>query len=91
VSDNPMPLTRDQIDALRGKGQTYFDDGSFGGVRLMRDTSGYSPLLGGDGRPCSNQVVLSEADLDVIEQHPEGLVVADVTRATGWTVQVAAA
>ena len=36
-------------------------------------------------------VVLSAADLDLIEQQPEGLVVADVTRTTGWTIRMEAA
>ena len=78
-------LTADKLAALRGKGQTY-DHASTPGemVRLLRDGSGYGPLP-----VAANQIVLSDADLDLIEQGTEGVVVADTSGATGWTVRKA--
>ena len=37
------------------------------------------------------RVTLSAGDLDLIERQPEGLVVADTARSTGWTIRMEAA
>lgn len=87
MSERTITLSADQVAALRSKGQAFADPGEIGDmVRLIRDGSGYGPLPG-----ASNEIVLSDADVDLIEQQPEGLVVADVTRTTGWTIRVEAA
>lgn len=86
MSERTITLSADQVAALRGKGQAFADPGEIGDmVRLIRDGSGYGPLP-----RAGNEIVLSDADLDLIEQ-PEGLVVADTTGLTGWTVRVEAA
>lgn len=87
MSKRTITLTTAQLADLRGKGQTYDDNGGIEDiVRLLRDGSGYSPLPG-----ATNQIVLTDADLDLIEREPEGLVVADTTGTTGWTVRMEAA
>jgi hypothetical protein len=84
VSERTITLTTGQLADLRGKGQTYDRSSTPGDiVRLLRDSSGYRPLPG-----ATNQIVLSNADLDLIEQQPEGLVVADTTGTTGWTMRM---
>lgn len=85
---NILTLTSAQVERLRTVGDTAVRAGNTM-VRVLRDGSGYSPLIAGDGRPCPDQLVLSTTDLDVIEREPDGLVCADATRTTGWTVRVA--
>lgn len=85
MSERTIILTSGQLADLRGRGQTHDDSGGIEDVvRLLRDGSGYRPLPG-----ATNQIVLSAADLDLIEQEPEGLAVADTTGRTNWTVRVA--
>lgn len=42
-------------------------------------------------RPGGLAAVLSDADLDLIEHDPVGLVVGDATRTTGWMISMEAA
>jgi hypothetical protein len=87
-TERTITLSGDQILLLRVKGQA-FSTTAGARIRLMRAGSGYSPMIAGDGQPCSDQIVLSPADLDLIERQPGGLVVADEIGTTDWTVRVA--
>jgi hypothetical protein len=82
VTENILALTGDQLSALQGKGQTFAGyDYDKGGIRLTRDGSGYSPLPG-----ASNHIVLTSADLDVIQSRPEGLIATDTLGEKSWRV-----
>ena len=89
MSDQTITLTREQMAQLRGVGDIAV--GEWPTARLIRDGSGHTPLMRGDGEPCRDQVLLSDAELDLIEAQPEkGLGVADVARTTGWTIRLEA-
>ena len=72
--------------ALRSKGQAYDNTDNVEGIaRLIRSSSGYGPLPG-----AGNQVVLSDADLDVIERQPGGLAVTCTDGPSGWMIRMEA-
>lgn len=84
MTENNIALTRDQFAELRGKGQTFagYDYDQYG-IRLVREGGGYGPLPG-----ATNQVLLTDDDLDLIEAEPEGLVAADTLGENGWRITV---
>nr|WP_221374461.1 hypothetical protein [Actinoplanes polyasparticus] len=84
MSERTITLTSEQMTVLRNGGHT-FDRGLGHSVRLVAAGGPYSPLPGSDA-----EVVLSAADLDLIEGRPEGLVVANTLRTTDWTVRMEA-
>lgn len=84
MSEHAITLTRDHVGLLRIGIDVAVDDDAGRMVRLY-PWSGTQPRLGDALR-----VELSTADLDLIESQPEGLVVADETRTTGWAVRAEA-
>lgn len=67
---------------LRERGHCWYDDNT--GREVLLRTPGSDPFDVYDG---ALVVDLSATDLDLIES-PEGLIVADTNRTTGWTVRV---
>jgi hypothetical protein len=86
MSAHTITLFRAAFDKLReGRATVALADSA--GQRVFLFTKRVWP----SDRPPAPQpsVVLTDADLDLIEQEPEGLVVADTERTTGWTIRMA--
>jgi hypothetical protein len=80
MNENTIVLTRDQLTQLRVEGQTY-SDVIPGLVRLIRDGSGYSP------QPAvTDQIVLTDRHIRLIELSSDGVAVADARGATTWQI-----
>lgn len=85
MSDRTITLFRAAFDKLReGRATVSLPDSE--GQRVFL----FSKRVWPSGRIPAPQpsVVLSDADLDLIERESEGLVVADAARTTGWTVRM---
>jgi hypothetical protein len=85
VSERTITLPRVAFDRLRESRATFALADSEG-QRVFLFTKIVWPSDRHPGPQPS--VVLSPADLDLIEQQPEGLVVADTTGTTGWTMRM---
>lgn len=86
MSERTITLPRAAFDKLR-EGRTTVALPDSNGQRVFFFTKSVWPS---ERVPAPQpSVVLSAANLDLIEQQPEGMVVADTTGATGWAVRVA--
>lgn len=81
MSAQTITLTGFALNALRHGREVVVADSGGQPVAVRAEGAGQEEWSG-------PEVELSRADLDLIES-PDGLVVADTTGTTGWTVQVA--